>query len=85
MKNSLRVVGDAPSLNIRLDVSNCATDIMSPEETPEALYQWDTPVRCCGVICIRTQLIPSHDLEPTKKLTENTLSNNSQQKDGKFY
>lgn len=31
VKNSLRV-GNAPSLDDRLDVSNCATDITSPEE-----------------------------------------------------
>ena len=38
VKNSLHVVGDAPSLGDCLDVSNCATDIRSLEETPGASY-----------------------------------------------
>ena len=33
----LKKHGDAPSLGDRLDISHCATDIRSPEETPEAL------------------------------------------------
>ena len=35
--NSLRVGDDLPSMDDRLDVFNCATDIRSPEETLGAL------------------------------------------------
>ena len=37
VKNSLHAVGDAPSLDDCLDVSNRATDVRSLEKTPEAL------------------------------------------------